>query len=134
MKFHSGKCWIDNQSLSKGYSQRNIKGIRYNGHRESYKLFIGAIPEGLVIDHLCGNKACYRPSHLEAVTQKENVLRGNSFFATRSRMTHCFRGHEFDESNTLINKNGTRRCRKCNHLKYLKRKNAKKCKDAEKLF
>lgn len=84
-------------------------------HRVAWLLLRGPIPEGLVIDHLCRNKACLRPSHLEPVTQGENVRRGNlAFVAARigAERTHCKHGHAFDEANTYW-LNGNRNCRAC---------------------
>src|SRR5258706_11387542 len=69
---------------------RDIKLV----HRISYEMLIGAIPEGLQLDHLCRIRSCVNPLHLEPVTNKENVLRGEGITAKQSRQTHCLRGHE----------------------------------------
>ena len=82
-------------------------------HRVAWELTNGPIPEGLVIDHLCRNRACQNPKHLEPVPFAENVLRGVGPSAEHARQTHCHRGHEFTESNTMIESNGARRCRTC---------------------
>lgn len=84
-------------------------------HRWAYTKFIGPIPDGLVIDHLCQNPTCTNPGHLEAVTMLENLIRGNGFAARNRRKTHCKHGHPFSPENTKIepkNKNG-RRCLTC---------------------
>lgn len=73
-------------------------------HRFAYEMLVGPIPEGLCIDHLCRNKACCNPEHLEVVTLGENVLRGNSIPARNARKTHCKHGHEFTPENTYIYK------------------------------
>lgn len=84
------------------------------GHRVSYQIFKGPIPDGLVLDHLCRNRGCINPDHLEAVHQRTNALRGESPAAHQAKQTHCLRGHEFTPGNTYI-KPGTnkRECREC---------------------
>lgn len=69
-------------------------------HRVSYEHFVGAIPRGLEIDHLCRVRRCVNPNHLEAVTHRENGIRGIGMAAVNFRKTHCVNGHEFTESNT----------------------------------
>jgi len=81
-----------------------------NAHRWSYQYHRGAIPQGMVLDHLCRNTLCVNPDHLEIVTNSENILRGVSPNRTK---THCIRGHEFTPENTRIGKRGNRICRKC---------------------
>ncbi|HEY1740016.1 MAG TPA: HNH endonuclease signature motif containing protein [Acidimicrobiia bacterium] len=81
-------------------------------HRVSYELSIGPIPGGLEIDHLCRERSCANPEHLEAVTRRENVLRSDSVAAHRARQTHCVHGHEFTAQNTYRHQ-GRRYCRAC---------------------
>lgn len=86
-------------------------------HRWSYTWFVGPIPAGAVIDHLCRNHICVNPNHLEVVSQRENIRRGEVGAALRSR-THCKNGHEFTEANTWINtRDGSRGCRTCNAVR-----------------
>lgn len=82
-------------------------------HRVAYTIRHGAIPDGMVIDHLCRNPPCVNPDHLEAVTHKVNTLRGNGSAAQQSRKTHCTHGHEFTQENTYHTPSGGRRCRTC---------------------
>ena len=93
-------------------------------HRTAYVEAYGPIPDGHEIDHLCHDpetctevpcphRRCKEPTHLEAVTHRENVLRSGNFAALKARQTHCIHGHRFTPANTIIRSNGTRRCREC---------------------
>lgn len=94
-------------------------GVFWNGkrqvyaHRHSYECFVGPIPEGLTIDHLCRVRYCVNPDHLEPVTQKENNLRGESTMARQARQTHCHLGHELAGENLYVYPNGQRKCLVC---------------------
>lgn len=81
-----------------------------SAHRRAYEVAVGAIPAGLVVDHLCRNRACCNPAHLEAVTQKVNVERS---VRSGEWKTHCKRGHEYNEANTYRFPSGRRTCRAC---------------------
>lgn len=119
----TGGCW--NWTGPIGRSGYGIIGIPIEGgenrtkhisaHRFSYEHFVGPIPQGLQLDHLRRNRACVNPAHLEAVTRKENLLRGESFSGQNSRKTHCLQGHEFNKANTGIYL-GHRSCRECKKL------------------
>lgn len=95
-------------------------------HRFSYEQFIGRIPDGLHLDHLCRNRKCVNPFHLEPVTNYENtIVRGSSPMAKNARKTHCIHGHEFTSENTIQRNGGGRKCRRCNNITsnaYQKRK------------
>jgi len=82
-------------------------------HRISYQKQYGPIPENLVIDHLCRNGLCINPYHLEAISNKENILRGEGACAKNARLTHCKNGHEFNDENTRIRITGKIRRRIC---------------------
>jgi hypothetical protein len=83
-------------------------------HRFVYELMRGPIPDGLVLDHLCRTRHCVNPAHLEAVTSRENTLRGVGLTAVNATKTHCKHGHEFTEENTYYRKGrNARTCREC---------------------
>lgn len=71
------------------------------------------IPEGMTVDHLCRQRRCVNHEHLDVVTNKTNILRGESPTAHNARATHCINGHPFDEANTFIRSDGRRRCITC---------------------
>ena len=94
-------CWEWIRSCSSGgYGHAWIDGGHIYAHRLSYEVHKGKIPDGLTIDHLCRNRKCVNPEHLEAVTRRVNNLRGTSPSAWNYRKTHCISGHEFNKENT----------------------------------
>lgn len=115
-------CWEWGGTLQKnGYSTFYHNGKTVRGHRWSYEHFTAPIPQGKEIDHLCRNRKCVNPSHLEPVTRKENRRRAMPF--------HCVNGHAFTPENTYMH-DGKRHCRECRRIRvraYQRRKsNAEK--------
>ncbi len=106
-------CWVwTGTKTSTGYGVIHEGGVdggrRLRAHRVAYELFVGPIPEGLVLDHLCRNPLCVNPEHLEPVTIGENVRRGEP-----PNRTQCPRGHAYDDDNTYRRPSGGRVCRTC---------------------
>jgi len=111
-----GECIVWHKPGRCGYGQVRlvISGINYSclSHRFMYQFFIGAVPDGLVLDHLCRNRACANPDHLRVVTHQVNILCGSGATARHAKKTHCVHGHEYTPENTLKVRNG-KRCRTC---------------------
>lgn len=99
---------------SKGYGQFWLNGRLVYAHRLVWELTHKAqIPDGMQIDHLCGNKRCVSPRHLEVVTPRTNVLRNDGPTAINARKTHCPRGHLLSGENLYVNPSRNRLCRTC---------------------
>lgn len=123
---HFGACWLWTGAKVHGYGSIGRKG---RVHRIIYEAMIGPIPDGLTIDHLCRQTACCNPTHMEPVTIKVNVLRGEGLTAQNARKTHCVRGHALTPDNVYLCKKRhgvERHCRKCKSIR------AKKYYDAAK--
>jgi hypothetical protein len=118
-------CWVWNGATGGrwGYGKIRRGNTSYNAHRLAYVAAKGPIGEGLQIDHLCRVPGCINPDHLEAVTPRQNVMRGRApakaaisvkrIHAERKLATHCKRGHEFTAENTGFQAHGKRFCRQC---------------------
>lgn len=121
-------CWeTDYRVGSKGYALVQVDGQPRGVHRAAYDLLVGDCPVDQVADHLCRNRKCFNPDHLEPVTHRENLMRGDTAAARNAVKTHCDRGHEFDSDNTvMVNKGRHRRCRTCfNDWQRVRRANRK---------
>jgi hypothetical protein len=127
-------CWLWQRGLTaQGYGKvrtgsRRTARLTRHAHLVAYELFVGPIPEGLELDHLCHSGAvirgeclggptcphrrCVNPAHLEPVTPRTNTLRSRSVSAFNARKTHCKHGHEFTPVNTRVRR-GKRECRRC---------------------
>jgi len=128
--WNGSHCWFwTGLILSTGYGQISM-GSRSDGtykqvstHRLAYELLLGPIPATLTIHHLCLNRPCVHPAHMVLITRAENTLRAGSLPKARiasavkhRAMTHCKRGHPFDDSNTYRPPHSNRRvCRICHN-------------------
>lgn len=127
----ANECWIWQAWCDKpsGYGRFHLDGRMARAHRVAYQLFVGPIPEGLEVDHLCFVTSCVNPAHLEAVTSHENILRSNNMAARHLRARLCPQGHAFTPDNTKITTEGARRCRTCHrrmNSEYKRRKRAER--------
>lgn len=112
----AGDCWLWVAQIDGcGYGRFQEGGKPISAHRYAYEALVGQIPDGLTIDHLCRVRHCVNPEHMEAVTRRENTLRGIGPTAMHARRTHCPQGHPYDEENTCLH--GTSRsCRTCHRI------------------
>jgi hypothetical protein len=116
-----GACWLwtggtnsSSTTSTKEYGRFWSDGRVIAAHRWSYEYFVGPIPDGLEIDHLCRTTLCVRATHLEPVTRRVNLLRGDTFAARNVKCIQCPHGHLYDVLNTGICRKG-RYCRACHN-------------------
>lgn len=110
----SDGCWHwDAAKDKRGYGQFCIRYKRFVAHRFAYEVLVGPIPNGLVLDHLCCNKSCVNPDHLEPVTVQVNSSRAGLKQRVGSRQSHCPLGHAMTVPNTIYHRNGRSTCRQC---------------------
>jgi hypothetical protein len=118
--------WLGGKD-GKGYGISTNKGRTARAHRHLYGLLFGPVPKHLVLDHLCRNRICVNPTHLEVVTHKQNILRGLGVTAANARKTHCIHGHPLSGDNLYIRTRlgkPWRQCRAC-RPRYWKARNTK---------
>jgi len=109
-----GPCWVGPWKPKKtGYVKVSLQGKMRSLHILIYEHIVGKVPQGLELDHLCRNRSCPNPAHLEPVTRRENILRGFSPAVTNRFKTHCPYGHPYSGENLYIGKRGDRECREC---------------------
>lgn len=99
-------------TTSHGYGVERVDGRLRGAHVIEWEKENGPVPKGMDLDHLCRQKPCVRPDHLEPVTRRENIRRGIKGVLT----THCPQGHAYDSQNTYITPSGHRRCRACRRI------------------
>src|SRR3990167_9138023 len=110
-----GGCWLWTGATSSGYGRFRINTHwpSARAHRLAYESVIGPIPNGLTLDHLCRVRRCVNPHHMEPVSRKLNILRGDSCCARNAKATHCPHGHPYDLFNTYDRGERGRECRTC---------------------
>ena len=118
-EFNGSPCWVWKGYLRKGYAHAQFDGRVQSIHKLLYEVCYGPVPEGLELDHLCRNRTCVNPEHLEAVTHVENMRRG----AVKGGIlwqpvSECPQGHPYSPDNTYVNKRGTRVCLTCKRAGY----------------
>jgi hypothetical protein len=118
------ECWPYPGYCNKrtGYGNASTSGgprgsRRVEAHRAAYEMLVGPIPEGLVIDHLCRNRACCNPAHLEPVTHRINLLRGEGRTAREAKQTRCVSGHPLTGENVYLDRRGRRHCIACRNAR-----------------
>ncbi len=115
-------CWIWTAHVDDdGYGRLQVQRRSVRAYRIAYEMFVGPVPVGLQIDHLCREPGCVNPLHLEAVTREENLKRGRRA-GGHGRETHCPQGHPYDDANTRRRPDGCRRCRTCERQRQRRRK------------
>jgi hypothetical protein len=123
-----GGCWVVDQN--RRYPRIHIRGSEYLAHRVSCKLMGGGIVDGFEVDHLCNNKKCVNPAHLEPTTHIENYKRADKsrlgwkpdgYMNNNAKKTHCKRGHPFSGDN-LAYDGGRRVCKTCRRMRAARKK------------
>lgn len=109
-------CWTIPSLVPDRQGYLRVGPKRSRAHRVFYEHHFGPIPSGLTLDHLCRNRACVNPAHLEPVTNRVNILRGESLVAQQARQTHCVNDHPLSGENLWINSRGFRQCRECRRV------------------
>lgn len=116
MESESG-CWEWQEYVDeKGYGRFWDGARTIRAHQYAFAALVGDVPDGLELDHLCKNRRCANPYHLDPVTHEVNMARSDNIMLAFSDQTHCLRGHEFTTDNTYVKADGGRQCRDCSRV------------------
>lgn len=109
-----GGCWIWTGRRGRdGYGYIDADNRAHTAHRYIYRQFVTEVDSALHLDHLCRVRCCVNPDHLEPVTPRENIRRGDGWSGRHARQTHCKHGHPFAGDNLFVRADGERVCRQC---------------------
>ena len=111
--YHPAGCWNWTGGVRSYYGRIKINGKAYPAHRVAYAELIGDPATDIHADHLCRNKLCCNPDHIQPKTPRGNTMSGYGPASFNARKTHCKYGHEFTPENTRIGRTGKRACRSC---------------------
>jgi hypothetical protein len=107
-------CWeFMGARNTRNYGQTTVGSMKDGSrrvrkiHALAYELWVGEVPEGMELDHLCRNPPCFNPAHLEAVTHQENLRRAYP------EKSECFKGHPYVDGSFRIDSQGRKKCRAC---------------------
>lgn len=122
-----GQCWLWTASTSRGYGVLQVGTMAQPKMRVATRISVELatgqpVPEDYDVDHLCRRPLCVNPAHLEPVTHRVNMLRGNTFAAAQAARTECPQGHPYDEVNTRVRSTGKRDCRACDREAHRRRR------------
>lgn len=116
------ECWEwQGYTTPSGYGRVTFMRRPFFVHRLSYELYVAPIPVGLTIDHLCRNRRCFNPCHLEPVSVRENIMRAEGVAAINAAKTHCVRGHHLTPESTYTTQ-GKRNCKACVRVRHERKK------------
>lgn len=116
------ECWIWTGAVAtNGYGAIRVNRKTRRAHRIAYEALVGPVPSGLDLDHLCRNRACVNPKHLEPATRSINCSRGECGKIQGDRQkakTHCVNGHPYSGDNLIVRGDGSRACKQCRNASF----------------
>lgn len=128
-----GDCivWLGATSGKDGYGRFHLGQSMVGAHQWAFEQVNGPIPGGLQLDHLCRNRICVNPAHLQAVSHLENCKRGLGYGIINGLKPTCKYGHPYTKENIVI-ESGVRRCRMCRRKHWINVQRRKRENQAQK--